>query len=429
MFYRIAVLGAFSAGLLTACADAPTAIPTNAIGPPALSRSEGTGVFQRYVAIGTSVSMGTESDGLIGDFQQVSWPAQLSRMARRDMTLPLIASPGCRSPLIAPLSTGVRLSGESAATAPADLSCAPNVRGVTLPTQNVAINAATTNDALVTTPENVTDPANAQLYHRVLAAGQTQVSAMIARNPKLVSVELGANDVFGARTGVYIPGRTVVPVSAWETAYLDVLDNVGAASRQALLVGLIDDAVHFPGFRRGGEIWDGRATLAPFHVVVSEDCQDSRNVLFVPVRVPLAVGEGAARARAGAPPAVLSCANAPSSSGIEDYVLAPEEIDALNTQLGQMNAIIRREAARRGYAYFALGELYDRTVTKPPFNAVTLMTTAEPYGPYISLDGVHPSAPGHQVLARAAAQALNARYRYGIPLEVNVVAFAFHPSP
>ena len=80
-----------------------------------------------------------------------------------------------------------------------------------------------------------------------------------------------------------------------------------------------------------------------------------------------------------------------------------------------MNAIIRREAQQRGWAYFALSALYGETVVKPPFNAVALLTSAEPYGPYVSLDGIHPSAQGAAVLARAAAEALNARYGFGIP--------------
>jgi len=46
---------------------------------------------------------------------------------------------------------------------------------------------------------------------------------------------------------------------------------------------------------------------------------------------------------------------------------------------------------------------------------VTLMTTATPYGPYMSLDGFHPSALGQTVLTDAAANAINARYRLGIP--------------
>ena len=42
------------------------------------------------------------------------------------------------------------------------------------------------------------------------------------------------------------------------------------------------------------------------------------------------------------------------------------------------------------------------------------MTSPQPYGPYVSLDGFHPSAEGARVLAEGAAAALNARYRLRI---------------
>jgi hypothetical protein len=42
------------------------------------------------------------------------------------------------------------------------------------------------------------------------------------------------------------------------------------------------------------------------------------------------------------------------------------------------------------------------------------LTSDTPYGPLISLDGVHPSAAGHHILAREAAKALNVTYHFGI---------------
>jgi hypothetical protein len=409
-----------------ACADAPSA-PSAPTATPALDRggaagagggAEGRGDFHRYVAVGTSVSMGWQSDGVLGASQETSWPAQLARLAHRELSLPRIAFPGCGAPLAAPLASGLRISREPAAAPLAERVCAPNDTGVTLPAGNVAIVGARTDQALLATPE-APDPNYAPVYSRVLAAGQSQITAMEALDPKIVSVELGANEILGVRDGAYVPGQTVVPVGAWAPVYRAVVDRVDRAARRAVLVGLIDDARSFPSFRAGAELWAARATFAPFHVQVSDDCAGSENVLFVPVRVPLAAAQGAARARAGLSPAVLSCANAPAAapdgSAIRDYVLSPAEVAQANAQLAAMNAVIRAEAERRGFAYFALGALYERANRKAPFSAVTLLTSPQPYGPLISLDGLHPSAAGHAVLAAAAADALNARYRLGIP--------------
>lgn len=76
-----------------------------------------------------------------------------------------------------------------------------------------------------------------------------------------------------------------------------------------------------------------------------------------------------------------------------------------------------------------LPSLYGRPETKPAFNAISLMTDpATPYGPYISLDGIHPNAAGHAILASAAAAALDARYGLNIPLS-STIASAAAPAP
>ena len=91
-----------------ACTDAPTAAPGGALlkkgaqGAGGGSGSEGRGVFHRYVAVGTSVSEGWRSDGVLAASQETSWPAQLARLAHRELTVPRIAFPGCGAPLAAP---------------------------------------------------------------------------------------------------------------------------------------------------------------------------------------------------------------------------------------------------------------------------------------------------------------------------------------
>lgn len=100
---------------------------------------------------------------------------------------------------------------------------------------------------------------------------------------------------------------------------------------------------------------------------------------------------------------------------IRDYVLSPAELALPDAQLAAMNRIIQAEAAARGFAYFSLSPLYEQAAAKAPFDPVALLTVAQPYGPYISLDGLHPSAEGARVLAETAARAINAAYGTAIP--------------
>jgi hypothetical protein len=52
---------------------------------------------------------------------------------------------------------------------------------------------------------------------------------------------------------------------------------------------------------------------------------------------------------------------------------------------------------------------------------MSFMSADEPFGPYVSADGVYPSAAGNRLLAEAAAAALNDRYGLGIPVSAAVL--------
>src|SRR6478672_2626507 len=178
---------------------------------------KGQDAFLRYVAIGTSLSMGVQSDGVLYTTQREDWTALLAHQALATAyTQPLIQGPGCFSPFIAPLQFGRRLSGASApGTIASDTTCAlfPNVN---LPTQDVAVDGANAYDALRITPEStkVESLKRRRQYPVVLPAGKTQVTAMMMQNPTLVSVELGANEVLGAATS-----GLMLPAAAYRTAF------------------------------------------------------------------------------------------------------------------------------------------------------------------------------------------------------------------
>ena len=384
---------------------------------PAFSKNESEaahGVFHRYVAMGTSISMGFASEGVNATSQDNAWPLQLARRAGREMTAPYIALPGCRAPMASPLTTFARISGESLLIPTPNLSCAPNVEGVVLPAANVAVSGARAFNALHETPETVSDQSNGKMYPRVYPPHTTQVGAMQMQNPKFASVEFGANEVLQARDGRVVPGVTVVPLQFFTPDYNAILDRVEATvNTGAVLVGLITDARNFPAFRAGHELWLNRVEfLVAFHVAIQPDCENSQNYISVPFRVPAAVAAGVQRRTAGFPPENLSCAGA--AANVVDYVLTPTEMAALNALMNSYSAHIEAQAAARGWAYFSLDAFYARPGLKGPFSVVQMMTTATPYGPLMSLDGFHPSALGHTIIADAAASAINARYHLGL---------------
>jgi len=407
----------FYLALVAACADratGPTSAPTRQL--PTLSVGEHARVG-KYVAMGTSLSMGVMSNGVVGANQAQSWPAQFAALARVPFSQPLIQAPGCQPPLMAPLATLRRVNSESPFVRSS--VCASLVEEIGTPTQNLAISEAITANALATTPESPSPaswPLRGAFYSRVLGAGQTQLTAMLALQPDLVSVEFGVNEVLGARSGLLAPGLTIVPAAAWRPTYDQLIAGVKTAGAKVLLVGLLSDVANFPSLRRGAELHANRSELARFGILLSDDCggSGSENHIYVPAKV---VGAYAA-AQAGQPGATLSCADIP---GTQDYVLTAADIHALDTQLAEMNTHVRDVAGENGFAFFDLDPLYGQRHLKAPFSATTLLTSDEPYGPFISLDGVHPSAAGHRIFAREAAKAMNVTYHLAIPLGGGVV--------
>lgn len=403
---RLVVLG--TAVVVTACSDGSrTTAPAIASPHTTASANNAPWTREKFVSIGTSISMGWFSNGAYFGSQTAAWPALMRFGGSGRISLPLIQAPGCTSPLVPPLGANMRLSGEpfSGSTV-----CVPNVAGVQLPTQNVAWAGAIAAYALQITPENA-----GPLYPtvaRVLPPGATQVSAALSQQPTLVSVELGGNDVLFATAGVIEFGVNVVPVPLFITAFDAVLNAVGAAVPKVLVFGMPLNTRNLPALRRGDEIWADRAEFAALHVDVSPDCQGNANYINVSLKSIIEVFTAAFTSTHGLPNPVYSCLDDPAATFENpDFVLTPADMDLLGAMLAQMAAHAQHEAAAHGYAFASLGALYDRSDLKPPaYSVVTQLTSANPYGPYISLDGVHPNPVGHAVLANAAAKALNKTY-------------------
>ena len=405
--------GAVALVVLAACSDDKTTGPA------------GQEAFNRYVAIGTSLTMGVQSDGVVYFSQQQDWTKLLAHQAFASYTQPLIAPPGCFSPLIAPLQFSRRLSGVSAsanlATSIPDTLCAA-FGTYTLPTNDLGIDGANTYDALRVTPEtaSVDGLKRRRQYRLVLPPKTTQVMAMMRQKPTLVSVELGANEVLGVTTGLVAPAAayrtpsTLVPNNVWQPVYAQVLDSVKKTGAKAILVG-VPDVSSIVSFRSGDELWQNRAEFANFGVVINADCQANANLIFVPIKVATAVGTAQATGTAFD----LSCTDTP---GAEDNILTPADVTTITAVVAGMNSFIQSQASANGWAYFDLNAVLGKAIAnRGAYSVVKQLTCALPYGQYISMDGVHPNVQGYQEMANAAADALNATYGFAIPVNPQAV--------
>jgi hypothetical protein len=382
----------------------------------------GQSAFATYVSIGTSVSMGIQSDGVYYVTQQHAWPALLAHQAfATRFTEPLLRGPGCYSPLIAPIQLQTRLSD---ATYPAvnsnDQICAL-LGSDPRPTNNVAIDGATTYAALRVTPETtavapiaVESDQRKRLYKAVLLPKNTQVSEMMSQKPTLVSVELGANEVLRAVTGgILVPATryrqpdntfTFYPIALWQPEYDAIVDSVAKTGAKALLVSvpLIPSLV---GVYPGDDFYQQAAAFQSFGVVVNPDCQGNTNLVYAFGKVLTALGSPK--------PYDFSCTDNRTAA---DFILTPSDTAFIDDLIRQMNAHISAQSASHSWAYLDLNTaLASFVALKTHFNLSNFLTCPRPFGQYISLDGIHPTEDGQQAIANAAADALNSTYGFQIP--------------
>lgn len=391
---------------LLACSDGGVSPVASELRPSESLYAKAASDMANYVAIGNSISMGWANDGVVGASQENSWPRQLAAQAKVDFTVPDIAAPGCPPPLVAPLIAFTRVDGTSAG---ASTTCAANVPGVTLPTHNLAVENATAAEGLNATPATATQ-GRGPVTSRVLPAGMTQVTAMRSLHPTFVSVDFGGNEILPAQVGLLFPGITFTPVAVFEANYSQIIDSVKATGAKAVLVSIRTDLRKFPTIRTGPEIASQRGAFAAYNVTVNGDCDASPNFIFVRGKVLTAIITGMTRARYGLGPYDLSCADHP---GEVDYVLTPNDIAFLNNLIEQMSDFVESKATENGYAFFSLGALYNESKEDVPFDLEAYLKSGTPYGDLISLDGVHPSAKGQSVLARAARRAIQRTYGTG----------------
>ena len=389
--------------VVSACTDPVS--PGRSRRPPGQPDFDGVptaqSLFQRYVALGTSNSMGVQSAGIFATGQRAAWPAQLAARVGMPFSLPLVQDPGCGPPLLPPLAADAVLVGAFGNDLVTGVmnTCAALQDGVTLPANSVAISGADVHDALYSTIESQgATTRTGILYSRVLLPGQTQVTAMLAEQPTFVSVELAANEVLPASTGRI---SAMTPYADWQRDYDQVIAAVQSTGARAVLVGLPNNAANFPSIRRAREFFNEWPSLLALGISVSLNCYFTSNYLFVP---------GYLLTLLSKTPTTATCADVP---GAADYVLTASDVSAINARMAQMNQHMQDVAAADGYAYFSLETVYG--LAKPRFSVSGLLFSSSPFGTYISLDGVHPSTEGQALLAGAAAQAINSAYAVAIP--------------
>lgn len=358
-------------------------------------------LFERYVALGNSITAGFQSAGINDSTQAGSYAVMLAEGMGTRSEIPALRPPGCPPPLVN-VFTGSRVGGG----APSD--CALRETPVPPFLTNVAVPGAQVLDALT----NVGPRTNANALTTLLLGGRTQIEAAAEASPTFASVWLGNNDVLGAALSGD-PSR-ITPPPLFADRYAAVLDSLeGVAGRgglEGVLVGVADVTL-IPHLSPGAAYWQAERSGAfpPTFDVAASCAPADAGGQGETALVPFDFGFGQLLARASAGESVtLDCAEDPP-------VLTGPEVQQVRGAVQAYNAAIAAEAEARGWAFFDPNPLL---ASRKQAGAIPLFprtppdprAVSEPFGPLFSKDGVHPSTAGHRLIAGAVAGAVGEHY-------------------
>jgi lysophospholipase L1-like esterase len=358
------------------------------------------GIFASYVAIGNSITAGFQSGGIVDSTQQESFAKLLAGAVNTRYAYPSIALPGCPPPIVH-FETGARLDGGT------DSTCGfrdGNKLHGTL--NNVAVPGAAVAD--------LTSPAtpNSSVLTLLILGGKTQIQKAIDASPTFVTVEIGNNDVLpAALSGFPVPvpraSPGITPVDSFTAQYKRAIDQLVKArpKLKGVLIGVFNVTLIGALFPIDSiftnPLLNAEVNGAAQHVITyAPDCVGSGALFSIEALPLMAAGQY--------PPAIGCADNNP-------FTLNQNKLAAFVGAVTLYNAYIKAKADSIGFAYLdpnpllvglrAAGQI-------PPYP--NFLNDTMPFGPYITLDGIHPSALAHQVIAGALIAKIDTVYNLSI---------------
>lgn len=378
-------------------------------------------LFARYVAMGNSITAGYQSAGINDSTQRQSYAVLFANAAGTVFNIPSLQGRGCPPPLTNNV-TLERVGGGSDSTC--DLRDATPAPPPFI--NNVAVPGAEVQDLLTNFGTPVS---SANALTTFILGGRTQIETMLDVDPTFVSLWIGNNDVLGAVTSETNPGdpALVTPLATFQAQYGKVLDRIEATGAEAALISVADIAV-IPFTSTGSTYWCLKTGVcpgilpAPFppNFMVDISCAPAVvNPASVgdSTRIPWTIGVQRIATAAGDPANTYTV-----DCTVDSEVITPSELANLAQAVSGYNAFISSEAAKRGWAYLDINptlqsELGTRIPLFPDISA-SLTGGSVDFGPLFSLDGVHPSAEAHRIVADLLAAEVNQTFGSSIPVPV-----------
>jgi phospholipase/lecithinase/hemolysin len=369
----------------------------------------------RYVAMGNSITAGFQSAGIMDSTQRQSYARLIAEAAGTQYYYKKLRFRGCAPPFTNNVTqTRFTLPGFPASTSTTcDLATPEEHPWLT----NTAVPGA----RMIEATNNFATPASASnTLTSVFLGGRTQADWMEAAEPTLITAWFGNNDVLGALTNSANPGNPalVTPLDSFQVATDRLFDRMQATGADVLIIGVANVTV-IPYATVGQVIFCAKnpgvggcpgtigTSLLPAAFTVNANCVSTSILVPWSKYVPM-IGAAAAGS-----PQTLDCS-------VDAVVSTSAETGGMVTAVTNFNAYLSAEAATRGFAYFDPNPTLQNLITTgavPLFPNLSALGTggSVTFGNYFSLDGVHPSALAHRLIADSVAARLNAAFGTTIP--------------
>jgi len=392
---RFQRFSAAALGLLvgaTACTDDELLHPAN------LTLADAR--FERYVAMGNSITAGFQSGGISDSLQVQSYAVLLSRQMGTPFFAPLMSRPGCPAPF-ANIFRQVRIDSL------APLPCHPPFRRAQTPPPPYISNTAVPGAEVIDALSNLSPESNANALTTFFLGGQTQIQAMRRVNPTFVTVWIGNNDVLGA--ALASDTTRLTPTATFQASYAALVDSVAGTGASAVLIKVgVGDTSLIPYFSRGTTYFAIKNGLVPGAAfppafTVMANCAPPRGDS---VLVGFPVGAPLISAAAGGTPTTLDCADTTQA-------IQPAEYGRLRSAAFAYNGVIDAQAASRTWPTLDLNAAFDSLRAAGQVRAFPNLGAAcstNPFGAAFSCDGVHPSTSAHKLIANKLIERINAAH-------------------
>ncbi len=343
--------------------------------------------FQSYVALGNSITAGFQSSGINDATQRESYVRLLAIQMNTRYAYPSLAGTGCPAPITtlgAPPNTGCEYRAPS--------SVSPSLN-------NLGVPGAKLMDLLyASTPQS--NPLS--LF---ILGGKSPLDKARDANPTFMSIWIGNNDILEAAVSGQPAGAT--PVATFERQFDSVATvlNGMTSLKGGVLIGVVNvlnvpvlfnaSQLFVAGFRAQFEEAVGRS------VTVDPMCLTNGALLSFAI-IP--------RIRSGEHPAIISCTKNPATPVGDLFILDTMEQREVNEIITAYNSKIQSIASARNWAYWDPNPALIELRNSGCINVVPNMTSPNPFGECISLDGIHPSGRAHIEIANGVIRAINAHY-------------------